>query len=147
MTQAPLATSPNAGVPLASTTLKKAKDMTPKDWGGLFGGLAKFFGEEAQEPEHAEDAAERTLYANRPLKNAADLIAWARKAGFKKTMAADDMHVTIAFSKTPSKWPDTEASDVAAPAISGNVDRKRSVEMLGDEGAIVLCFACPELTR
>ena len=33
-----------------------ADDMSPEDWGGLLGGLLKFFGEEENEPEHASDA-------------------------------------------------------------------------------------------
>src|SRR6185437_12553338 len=33
-----------------------AADMEPDDWRGLVDGLMKFFSEEAEEPEHAEDA-------------------------------------------------------------------------------------------
>jgi hypothetical protein len=34
-----------------------AADMSPEDWQGMVGGLLKFLAEEAQEPEHAGDAA------------------------------------------------------------------------------------------
>jgi len=39
-----------------------AEDMTPDDWRGLVDGLIKFFGEEAEEPEHAEDEFEESKH-------------------------------------------------------------------------------------
>src|SRR5580698_3153594 len=81
MTQAAMTTVPNSGVPAISLRRKgeqegwssdrltaadimrkeaqdalTAKDMSPEDWAGLVGGLLEFFAEEAQEPEHADDA-------------------------------------------------------------------------------------------
>lgn len=47
----------------------------------------------------------KTLYVNRPVLNAEDIIAWAKANGFEKTLLPDDMHVTIAFSKEPLEWP------------------------------------------
>jgi len=55
-------------------------------------------------PEGLSDAAPRTLYVRRDVLNAAEIIAWAKAQGFKATLPADDMHVTIAFSKTPLDW-------------------------------------------
>ncbi|RWX78278.1 DUF1073 domain-containing protein [Neorhizobium lilium] len=52
----------------------------------------------------ANDAAPRTLYVSRKVVNAADLIAWAKEQGFKTTLPADDLHVTIAFSRAPVDW-------------------------------------------
>ncbi len=46
----------------------------------------------------------KTLYISRPLKNAEAFIEWAKAQGFAKTLAADDLHVTIAFSKAPVDW-------------------------------------------
>lgn len=57
-----------------------------------------------QARQAANDAAPRTLYVSRKVKNAADLIAWAKKQGFKTTLPADDLHVTIAYSRTPVDW-------------------------------------------
>ena len=52
----------------------------------------------------ANDAAPRTLYVRRDVLNAAEIIAWARGQGFKTTLAEDDLHVTITYSRTPVDW-------------------------------------------
>lgn len=52
----------------------------------------------------ANDAAPRTLYVSRKVINSADIIAWAKGQGFKTTLPADDLHVTITFSRTPVDW-------------------------------------------
>ncbi|MCZ3275982.1 hypothetical protein NYZ53_19970, partial [Acinetobacter baumannii] len=59
----------------------------------------------------ANDAAPRTLYVRRDLLNAGELIAWARDAGFTTTLPADDMHVTIAYSRTPIDWMKVASDD------------------------------------
>jgi hypothetical protein len=140
-----LSTMPNAALPIA--VRKRAKDaisgttdMTPEDWRGLVGGLLEFFAEEAEEPEHAADAAPKTLYVNRPLKNAAPFIEWAKAAGFAKTLTASDMHVTVAFSKAPVQWPEKLDNDVTAS--SGG----RAIKQFG-EGAVVLTFEGPDLVQ
>lgn len=76
-----------------------------------------------------------TLYVNRPLKNAQDVIAWAKSQGFKTTLPAKDMHVTVVYSKTPLAWPAGKTDQITADNKSG-----RAVQRLGDEGAIVLKF-------
>lgn len=50
------------------------------------------------------DAAPRTLYVSRNVTNASEILAWAKEQGFSKTLAAADLHVTIAFSRTPVDW-------------------------------------------
>ena len=52
----------------------------------------------------ANDAEPRTLYVRRDILNAAEIIAWAKGQGFKTTLPADDLHVTIAFSREPLDW-------------------------------------------
>lgn len=52
----------------------------------------------------ANDAAPRTLYVSRKVINAADLIAWAKGQGFKTTLPADDLHVTVMYSPTAVDW-------------------------------------------
>lgn len=139
MMQPAASTTPSGGIPAG---VKRAVDMEPPEWRGLVGGLLEFFAEEAAEPEHAADAGPRTLYVNRPLKNAAALIEWARAEGFKATtLAPDDMHVTIAYSREPLVWPPAQEGDVGT-AGGG----KRTVERLGDAGAVVLRFEAPELS-
>lgn len=50
------------------------------------------------------DAEPRTLYVSRNVLNADEIIAWAKGQGFKTTLPADDLHVTIAYSRTPLDW-------------------------------------------
>jgi hypothetical protein len=75
-----------------------------------------------------------TFYVHRPLQNADELLAWAKANGFTDTLAPQDLHVTIAFSKTPLLWekftPDQSILTVT-PAST-------SVKPLGDKGAVVL---------
>lgn len=59
----------------------------------------------------------RTLYINRPVLNGEDIIAWAKSVGFPTTVPADQMHVTIAHSKTPVDWNEIDADDVEALPI------------------------------
>ena len=40
----------------------------------------------------------------RDLLNAADVVAWAKEQGFEFVMPADEMHVTVCYSKTPVDW-------------------------------------------
>jgi hypothetical protein len=62
----PLVLEPNAAVPVTTAWREKARraiqqahdagDMSPEEWEGFVDGLLKFLSEEAQEPEHAQDA-------------------------------------------------------------------------------------------
>jgi phage-related protein (TIGR01555 family) len=92
------------------------------------------------------DAKAKPLYVQRKLLNAADLIAWAKAQGFKSTLPAGDMHVTVLYSRTavdPMKMGETWSGDE-----KGNLIVKpggpRAVEKLG-ENAVVLLFASSEL--
>ena len=95
-----------------------------------------------------QDAAPRTLYVQRKLLNAPEFIAWAKAQGFETTTPADDLHVTVAFSRRPVDWMK------AGEAWSGDKDGKfivnpggaRIVEPLGDKGAVVLLFNSSELS-
>lgn len=92
------------------------------------------------------DAAPRPLYVQRKLLNGAALIAWAKANGFKSTLAADDLHVTVLYSKTavdPMKMGESWSGDE-----NGNIRVKpggpRAIERFG-ENAVVLLFASWEL--
>lgn len=95
------------------------------------------------------DATPRTLYVSRKLLNAAEFIAWAKGQGFETTTPADDLHVTIALSRTPVDW-----MKVGSDWGSGDAEGKltvaaggaRIVETLGDKGAVVLLFASSPLS-
>lgn len=82
----------------------------------------------------------RTLYLSRKLENAAEFIAWAKAQGFPKTQLPGDMHVTIAYSKTPTDWPETRDDQITVRSKAG-----RTILPLGDKGAVVLRFDAPTL--
>lgn len=96
-----------------------------------------------------EKAEPRTLYVSRKLKNADDLIAWAKGQGFAKTVPTDELHVTIAFSRTPVDWMKCGAG-WTGQNNNGDIvvepGGARLVEPLGDKGAIVLLFNSAELS-
>lgn len=95
------------------------------------------------------DAAPRTLYVSRQLLNAAEFIAWAKGQGFTSTTPADELHVTVCFSRQAVDW-------MKMGSDWGNGDDKgqltvppggaRIVERLGDKGAVVLLFASSALS-
>ena len=88
------------------------------------------------------DAAPRTLYVSRKLLNADEFIEWAKGQGFKTTTPADDLHVTITFSRAPVDW--LKMGENWSGDRNGNVTVQpggaRIVEALGDKGAVVLLF-------
>ncbi|MET3352369.1 UNVERIFIED_ORG: HK97 family phage prohead protease [Xanthobacter viscosus] len=86
----------------------------------------------------------RTLYVSRPLLNGAELIDWAKGQGFAKTVPADDLHVTVAYSRDPVDWADAGDHFDQVRARAGG---PRSVEPLGDKGAVVLRFEHAELAQ
>lgn len=88
-------------------------------------------------PDPMKDAAPRTLYVSRKVINGADLIAWAKGQGFTSTLPAEDLHVTITFSRTPVDWMamgSTWEDEVKIPRGGA-----RLMEVFG-EGAVVLLF-------
>lgn len=88
------------------------------------------------------------LYAYRPVLNAEMLRDWAAAQGFTSARPADDMHVTVASSKTPFSAELTEAARAQAVIRHGNIvvrGGKRAVVPLGDKGAIVLKIECAQL--
>ncbi|PWJ80631.1 hypothetical protein C7441_112173 [Pseudaminobacter salicylatoxidans] len=52
----------------------------------------------------ANDAAPRTLYVRRDVLNAKEIIAHFKAQGLETTLPADDLHVTITFSRIPVDW-------------------------------------------
>ncbi|QDP55584.1 MAG: hypothetical protein Unbinned273contig1001_75 [Prokaryotic dsDNA virus sp.] len=90
----------------------------------------------------ANDAAPRPLYVKRELLNAADLVAWAKKNGFDSTLAAEDMHVTILYSRSPvdpMKMGETWTSEENG-GLTIKPGGPRALERF-NEGAVVLQFA------
>lgn len=87
----------------------------------------------------------RTLYIKRRVRNGADLVKWAKDAGFPTTLEADDLHVTIAYSKTAVDWDRIPRTDLPLLRIVGG-DRK--LKRLGKDGeAAVIGIESDDLTR
>ena len=92
------------------------------------------------------DATPRPLYVQRKLLNAADLITWAKDNGFTSTLAADDMHVTVLYSRSPvdpMKMGESWSGDDQG-RIRVKPGGPRAIERFG-ENAVVLLFASWEL--
>lgn len=99
---------------------------------------AKAAQQQANNPKFSQDAAPRTLYVSRDVLNGADIVAWAKGQGFTSTLPADDMHVTITFSRTPVDWMQMGSTweDEVKVARGG----ARLIDKF-DGGAVVLLFA------
>jgi hypothetical protein len=93
-----------------------------------------------KQQQQATDASPRTLYVSRKVLNASEIIAWANGQGFKSTLLADDLHVTVAYSRTPVDWmkvdEDWNASDKGDITIAPG--GPRVIERFGE--AVVLAF-------
>lgn len=95
-----------------------------------------------EEASAVSDASPRTLYVRRDVLNSEDIIAWAREQGFTSTLPADDMHVTIAFSRDALDWMKVGESWQSELKVAAG--GPRMMERFGD--ARVLLFASSELS-
>lgn len=121
---------------------------------GLDSALDEAEGDDLELPEGDEDdpaligdAEPRPLYVQRKLINTKEFLDWAKSQGFSETLAADDLHVTVLYSRAPVDWMkmgETWTGDKGNLTV--NPGGARIVEPLGDKGAIVLLFASSELT-
>jgi len=78
-----------------------------------------------------------TLYVCRPVLNGDEIADWAKEQGFKTTLPAKDMHVTVCYSKSTFMWPEPVKKEIA---VAGRGNLPREVKALGDKGAVVLAF-------
>lgn len=92
----------------------------------------------------ASDAAPRTLYVSRKLLNAQDIIDHFKAQGVETTLPADDMHVTITFSRQAVDWMKMgQAWEAKIEIAEGG---PRLMDKFGPEGkALVLLFRSFEL--
>jgi phage-related protein (TIGR01555 family) len=97
---------------------------------------------EGGSPDLVGDAAPRSLYVSRKLLNGAELAKWAKAQGFETTLAPEDMHVTVLFSRTAVDW--LKMGEGWGTEADGGVVVKaggpRALEQF-DGGAVVLQFA------
>jgi phage-related protein (TIGR01555 family) len=122
-------------------------------WPGLDEALAGSDGELPEDTEEFDedgepiiDAAPLPLYVRRDVLNADDIIAWAKAQGFKTTLPASDMHVTIAYSHEPVDWmaAGENWSGDQKGNLTINAGGPRLMEQFGD--ARVLLFASSQLS-
>lgn len=90
------------------------------------------------------DASPRTLYLRRDVVNAAEIIKWFQDQGVPEVYAAESMHVTIIYSKTPIDWMRMgQPWDARLELPEGG---PRLLEKFGDAGdVLVQLFASNEL--
>lgn len=86
------------------------------------------------------DALPRSLYVRRDVVNSAALQAWARRQGFKDIVP--DMHVTIAYSRTPVDW--FKVGESWSSELKIAAGGPRQIEQFNG-GAIVLLIKASEL--
>lgn len=94
------------------------------------------------------DAAPRPLYVRRDVVNAQDLIDWATAQGLKNIEPASELHVTIAYSRSPVDWMSIPA-DWSFGSSDGQITippgGPRMVDKFGTD-AIVLMFNSSDLS-
>ena len=92
----------------------------------------------------ANDAAPRTLYVHRKLLNAQAVVDHYKDQGVETTLLADDMHVTITFSREPVDWMKMgQAWEAKLEVPEGG---PRMMDRFGEGGAaFVLLFSSSEL--
>lgn len=98
-------------------------------------------------PSLTGDAEPKTLYVSRDVVNASDILKWAKEQGFGTTLPADDLHVTIAFSRSPVDWMKIGESWSFGDAKGNlmiNPGGPRLMERFGD--AVVLLFGSSDLS-
>lgn len=126
----------NSVMPGLESALEEFGSEVPEDGQDEEGGTTKL-----------QDAAARTLYVSRKVLNAGAIIDWAKAQGFETTLPAEDLHVTVAYSKTPVDWMAVAQAWTNKPNgnLTSSAGGPRMVEQFG-EGAIVLLFNNTELT-
>jgi hypothetical protein len=83
----------------------------------------------------------RPLYVSRRVLNADEVLAWAKSQGFEASLPADDLHVTVAYSRAAVDWQACRAP-TGQLVVKGGA---RRVAPLGDEGAVVLHIESDDL--
>jgi hypothetical protein len=88
-----------------------------------------------------------TLYVNRPLLNGDEVRAWAAEQGLESALPADEMHVTIAFSKKEVDWDEFEMQTDELRVEGGDREVHQFPARLTDNGATVLLFSSDDLQK
>lgn len=88
------------------------------------------------------DATPRTLYVRRDVLNGEEILRWARGQGFTDLYEADDLHVTLIYSREPIDWLKIGEAGEWSADQSGRITVKpggpRVVEKMGNVTAALL---------
>ena len=87
------------------------------------------------------------LYVYRSVDNAAEIIKWAKDQGFKTTLKAEDLHVTVIYSRNSVDWfklGDNWSGDWETGKLKIRPGGPRAMAEFG-KGAIVLQFQSGDL--
>lgn len=87
----------------------------------------------------------RPLYVYRRLKNAKEVIDWAKSQGFASTLSARDLHVTVTYSRRAVNWFAINGL-WAAGELEIPPGGPRAVDKIGSKGAVALFFSSGDLT-
>lgn len=86
----------------------------------------------------------RTLYVRRDVLNAEEIRTWAKSVGIDPVMSADQMHVTIAYSRSLVDW--NTIGESWSDKLEIKAGGPRALELLGPlKDYLVLAFSCSEL--
>lgn len=94
------------------------------------------------EPDPALDATPRTTYVHRKVLNAEPILKHFRDQGLKQLIAADDLHVTLVFSRKEVDW--LKMGEPWEAEVKITAGGPRVMDRFGP-GAIVLLFRSREL--
>lgn len=118
------------------------EDMNPDGTKGGDPAISAPGGTSTTPPVAANDASPRPLYVHRKLLNGGELIDWAKAQGFDVTVPADQLHVTVLYSRAavdPMAMGEGWSSDPDGGLVI-KAGGPRALERFG-EGAVVLQFA------
>jgi phage gp29-like protein len=87
----------------------------------------------------------RPLYVYRQLLNASELLDWARSQGFTSTMPAEQLHVTVTYSKRPVNWFAMGQFGSNSGEVIVGPGGPRLIERMGDGSAVALLFQSTDL--
>lgn len=98
-------------------------------------------------PGDVAKAASKTLYVKRQLLNSNQVREWAASQGIASALPADDMHVTIAFSKEPVDWSKFSPDPYFVSVVTGDRAVHQFPPRNTPNGALVLKFSSEPLTE
>lgn len=124
-------------------------DVIGKDAANIQGALHLdgYLSRRKKKKDQVDKAAGKTLYVHRPVINATQIIAWAKAQGFVVTIAPEDMHVTIAFSRTQFDWAlvAPQPDNLLVPPAQAGLGARGLVRQGQNLDCVVLRFESPEL--